>query len=211
MPASADPPATALDLRIAARLRAARHEHDLTLDALAARAGVSRAMISKIERGEASPTASLLARLCNALGFGLSTLFEDTGAAVSAKGSSPSRSPLAQRSAQTVWQDPETGYIRRNVSPRGWAAGMEIVEVTLPAGQTVFFDNAAPLALCQFIWLLDGALTMTVAGQTYPMQPGDCLHMTLDAPLTFHNSGKAAARYAVVIETPKPPHVRERP
>ena len=182
-----------------------------TLEALAARSGVSRAMISKIERGEASPTASLLARLSNALGFGLSTLFEDTDTIVPGSGNSPSRSRLAQRSAQTVWQDPETGYVRRNVSPRGWAAGMEIVEVTLPAGQTVVFDNATPLALGQFIWLLEGALTMTVAGQTYPMQPGDCLHMTLDAPLIFHNGGQAEARYAVVIETPKPPPARERP
>lgn len=195
-----------LDHRIAARIAAARAAQSLTLDALSERSGVSRAMISKIERGEASPTASLLAKLANALGFGLSALFEDDAAPAPKKSG-----PLLRRADQTVWRDPDTGYVRRNVSPRGMGAGMEIVDVTLPAGKKVFFDNSAPLPLAQFVWLLSGALTMTAHGRKYPMQPGDCLHMTLDRPVTFHNSGKTPAHYAVVIETPRPPSVRDNP
>ncbi|MGL5735666.1 MAG: helix-turn-helix domain-containing protein [Beijerinckiaceae bacterium] len=186
----------ALDHRIAARIRSARAEAGLTLEALADKSGVSRAMISRIERGETSPTAALLARLTNALGFGLSTLFEEEPAA-------HTPSPLLRRADQTQWRDPETGYIRRNVSPRGFGAGMEIVAVELPPGERVHFDNHAPLRISQFIWLLDGALTMTSGGDSYAMQPGDCLHTTLEAPLSFHNSGPDTARYAVVIETPR--------
>ncbi len=52
-----------------------RTARGMTLDGLAAQSGVSRAMISRIERGEASPTAQLLARLCSALGTTLSRFF----------------------------------------------------------------------------------------------------------------------------------------
>lgn len=64
-----------LESSIGERIRALRAENGLTLDQLAAESGVSRAMISRIERGEASPTASLLARICAALGLSLSGFF----------------------------------------------------------------------------------------------------------------------------------------
>lgn len=97
-----------LEQAIGIRIRTLRQEKALTLDDLAAASGVSRAMISRIERAEASPTASLLARICAALGLSLSAFFAEEGQA----------SPLAQRQEQQVWRDPETGYVRRSVSPR---------------------------------------------------------------------------------------------
>ena len=60
---------------VAERLKRLRVERGLTLDQLADLSGVSRAMISRIERSEASPTAALLARLCSALGVSLSVFF----------------------------------------------------------------------------------------------------------------------------------------
>src|SRR5262249_16948127 len=53
--------------RIAGRVRDLRAARGLTLDALAERSGVSRSMISLIERGESSPTAALLERLAAGL------------------------------------------------------------------------------------------------------------------------------------------------
>ena len=59
---------------IARRLRDERARRGWTLDDLARRAGVSKAMLSKLERCEASPTAALLGRISGALGMTLSTL-----------------------------------------------------------------------------------------------------------------------------------------
>ena len=56
-----------LNQRIGARIRIERESRSWSLSDLAERAGVSRAMIHKIERGESSPTAALLARLSGAL------------------------------------------------------------------------------------------------------------------------------------------------
>src|SRR6266545_3641170 len=63
-----------LSASLAATLYAARLARELTASALAERSGVSRAMIGKIERGEAQPTAALLGRLSAALGMTLSEL-----------------------------------------------------------------------------------------------------------------------------------------
>src|SRR5436305_735088 len=59
---------------LAARIALEREARGWSLAALAAKSGVSKAMISKIERGEASPTATLLGRLSGAFGLTLSTL-----------------------------------------------------------------------------------------------------------------------------------------
>ena len=64
-----------IDVMLAKRLRREREARAWTLVDLAARSGVSRAMISKIERGEASPTAALLGRLSAAFELTLSQLF----------------------------------------------------------------------------------------------------------------------------------------
>src|SRR4029079_18006322 len=62
------------DEALAAAVLGAREAQGLSTSALAERSGVSRAMIAKIERAEAQPTAALLGRLSGALGLTLSEL-----------------------------------------------------------------------------------------------------------------------------------------
>lgn len=179
-----------IDRRLGERLKAARQRHGLTLDALAGRTGVSRAMISRIERGESSPTATLLVRLGSGLGLTLSALLEEeTGSG-----------PLARRAAQPVWRDPASGYLRRNVSPRGTGSGFEIVEVELPAGAEVRLDSAAgAAALDQQIWVLRGRLDLTVESVRHDLAEGDCLQMHLRGPILYRNPGSEPIRYAVIL------------
>ena len=63
--------------RIARRISDLRKDRGFTLDALAERSGVSRSMISLIERGQSSPTAVVLDKLASGLAVTLATLFED--------------------------------------------------------------------------------------------------------------------------------------
>jgi transcriptional regulator with XRE-family HTH domain len=179
-----------LDRRLGARIKALRQTRDLTLDQLAQRSGVSRAMISRVERGESSPTAALLDRICTGLGIVLSALFRDEHQA----------GPLARHADQPVWTDPASGYIRRNVSPAGTGSGVEIVEVEMPMGARVLLD--APrggFRLDQQIWLLAGEIVITVGGREHSLCAGDCLAMLLDGPIAFQNPGEGPARYAVVL------------
>jgi transcriptional regulator with XRE-family HTH domain len=190
-----------LNQRIAARVRELRAARGLSLAALAARSGVSRSMISLIERGESSPTAVVLERLSVGLGVVLAALFEapaDTAA-------SPS-GPIARRADQPEWRDPGSGYRRRNVSPPGVTQPMRIVEVRFPAGARVAFETGAREArVHQQIWILEGAMDVTLGKQRHRLKPGDCLAMLLDQPTMFHNPTRKPARYAAVIASEPAP------
>lgn len=180
---------------IAARLKLLREESGLTLDGLATTSGVSRAMISRIERGEASPTASLLARICAALGLSLSQFFAESEALTS---------PLVKCGDQPTWQDPETGYVRRAVSPPRTGSDVDIVEVLLPASARVSFPpHPASKGMTQYIWLFEGALEMALGEQTYVLEPGDCLFMPVGEGHIFHNPSNSPTRYAVILDQRK--------
>jgi transcriptional regulator with XRE-family HTH domain len=101
--------ATDVNQRVAHRVRDLRARRGLSLDALALRCGVSRSMISRIERGESSATAVVLEKLAAGLDVSLASLFEAP---------QPTEAPVARRAEQPLWRDPQSGYVRRNVSPR---------------------------------------------------------------------------------------------
>jgi transcriptional regulator with XRE-family HTH domain len=186
----------ALDINahLAARLRALRSERGLTLDGLAERTGVSRSMISLIERGESSPTAVILNRLAAGLGVTLASLFAEKASA--------DASPLARRADQRTWCDPESGYLRRNLSPPGFPSPIELVEVILPSGARVAYDAAPrPLGISQQIWVIEGEIELAVGYDTYRLATGDCLSMRIDQPTVFRNPGERPARYVLALAT----------
>jgi transcriptional regulator with XRE-family HTH domain len=181
------------DLAIGARLKALRATHQLTLDELATRSGVSRAMISRIERGEASPTAALLARLSEALGLSLSAFFADDGEAEA--------SPVSRKASQKLWRDPHTGYLRRSVSPPGMQSRVDIVEVDFPPHARVSFPpREESRAMTQHVWLFEGVLEMVIGDTVHTLHPGDCLFMDIGDAFDFHNPSDKPARYAVILD-----------
>jgi transcriptional regulator with XRE-family HTH domain len=181
-----------LNLRIANRIAGLRKAQKLSLDALAARSQVSRSMLSLIERGESSPTAVVLEKVAVALGVTLASLFEDT-TVVDAQ-------PVQRRVEQPVWRDPQSGYLRRNVSPPESVTPLQLVEVEFPPGARVAYESGVrSQRVHQLIWLLDGAMEIRVGEQDYRLEQGDSLAFELNQPVVFHNPGPIAARYAVVL------------
>lgn len=182
-----------VDAFLAARVRDLRRDRDLTLEQLAALSGVSRSMISLIERQETSPTAAVLNKLADALGISLPALF-----AGDARAADPD--PVSRRADQPVWTDPASGYVRRQLSPAGVDSPLELVEVTFPAGETVVFDNPVRrVGVEQQAWVVKGAMDITHNGRTWTLHAGDCMAMTLGDRITFHNPGSQAARYVLAL------------
>lgn len=179
-----------LDRAIGERVRALRAARGLTLEVLADKSGVSRAMLSRIERGESNPTAQLLGRVCAGLDVTLSALFAETERAAS---------PLARRADQVVWRDPATGYVRRAVTPPNSGAAADIVDVEFPPGASVTMESSRTPALDQQIVLLAGRMDITVGDATHRLEAGDCLYMPLGQPVSFHNPGTKTAHYLVVV------------
>lgn len=192
-------PRVDINERIATRVRELRQVLGLGLDALASRSGVSRSMISLIERGESSPTAVVLDKLAVGLGVTLGALFNMPEAEVK---SPPS--PVARREDQPEWKDPDSGYVRRNVTPPGVHYPIQIVEAHFPPGARVAFETSARSnRVHQQIWILDGTMEITVGKDRHRLNQGDCLAMELNLPILFRNPTRKLARYMVVIaETP---------
>jgi transcriptional regulator with XRE-family HTH domain len=175
---------------LAARLKAEREARAWSVAELAARSGVSRAMISKIERAEASPTAALLGKLSGAFGLTLSALL------ARAEGATGGR--LSRRGAQAQWTDPATHYRRRAVSPPT-GGPLEIVEVELPPGAEVSFPAAAYTFRYHQILVLTGTLTLTEGGVEHALAKGDCLELGAPAPVSYANRTARPCRYLVAL------------
>lgn len=179
-----------IEARIAGRLKTRREELGLSLADLAARSGVSKAMISRIERREASPTAALLGRLCAGLDITLSGLM----AAVEDKSL-----VLLPVGAQPLWRDPETGFERRAVTPAGTGSTVEIVQAELPAGTRIAYPALPAGAYDQHILGISGRLRFESGSDSFAIGPGDCLHCALDQPHAFANETAEPCRYLVII------------
>ncbi len=178
-----------LDRRIGATVRAEREARRWSLTDLAERAAVSRAMIHKIERGDASPTATLLSRLSGAFGLSMSTLI--------ARAETPA-GRLLRRADQPVWVDPQSGYVRRHVSPRS-ELPVDLVRVELPSGAVVPMPAASYAFIRQLIWVLRGSLVFVEGPVRHALAQGDCLELGPPADCEFRNESDQPCIYAVVV------------
>ena len=178
-----------LSVSLAVTLHAARLARELSASALAERSGVSRAMIGKIERGQAQPTAALLSRLSAALSMTLSELVAH------AEGNDQR---LVRATDQPTWTDPGTGYHRRAVSP-ATGGPLELVEVDLPAGARVSYPSDAYAFIHQQIWVLEGHLRFREGDTEHELDVGDCLQLGPPAPCTFINPTRESCRYLIAL------------
>jgi transcriptional regulator with XRE-family HTH domain len=178
------------DIRLAERLRALRRARGWSLDELSALSGVSRASLSRIENGEVSPTASVLGRLAGAHRTTVSRLLADI------EGDAPA---LVRRSEQREWVDPATGFRRRLVSPPAVGFDCELLSCELPVGARIDYPLPPRLGLEHHLFLMDGALELTVEGTVHRLHAGDCLRFKLMGPSRFVANGQRPARYILVL------------
>jgi len=177
-----------IDALLAGRLRKERLERNWSMQDLANRAGVSKAMIGRMEQGEVSPTAHLLSKIANAFELTLSTLL--------ARSESDQGEYLA-RDDQPVWVDPQTRYIRRSVSAAG-AKGPDLAEVVLPPRTEVHFDEQSCALSSQQILVLDGGLVFEGPQKSFVLAAGDWLQVPDAGPRTFVNRKSEPCRYLLV-------------
>jgi len=178
-----------IESRLANRIKAEREVRGWSLGDLAERSGVSKAMISKIERGESSPTATLLGHLSGAFGLTVSTLL------ARAEGT---MSRLVRAREQAVWQDAETGFRRTAVSPEG-ATAIQLVCSELPPGASIAYPASSYAFIHQQIWMLRGILHFIEGEETHELRDGDCLQLGSPTDCRFENRQRKACTYLVVV------------
>ncbi|MDI3387772.1 XRE family transcriptional regulator [Streptomyces sp. B-S-A8] len=180
--------------RIAARVRAERDRRRWTLAQLAEASGVSQAMISRIERGESSPTAVVLGKLSAAFRLSVASLL---ALAEEGQPASDDATDVRRGADAAEWRDPATGYRRRQITGARFPA--EVAEVRLPAGARVPYPAAAFAFVRQVVWVLDGRLTFHDGDTVHELDAGDTIELARPADRVFANTTDSECRYAVVL------------
>ncbi|MEJ8475458.1 helix-turn-helix domain-containing protein [Roseibium algae] len=189
---------SSLETQLAARLTGLRQARGWSLEEMAEKSDVSRASLSRIERGETSPTAVVLGRLCKAFQLPMAVLFaqaEDRGA------------DHIVYDEQATWTDPQSGFRRRSLSPARPGYRGSMISGELPAGARVSYADTPIPDLEHHLWLQSGELEVTLGGSatgdvTHRLSAGDSLRFKLNGPNSYHAPGPDTAHYILTVVTP---------
>jgi transcriptional regulator with XRE-family HTH domain len=176
---------------LADEVRLHRKQRDLSLEALATLSGVSRSMISKIERGEAVPSTTVLSRLAEALGVTFSRLMAPE---------TEREILLIPAARQPVLRDEASGFLRRCLSPVLPGRGIDWVLNTLPPNASTGEFVAHRRGVSEYIYVLTGKLQAVIGDRVLVANQGDSLYFEADAGHAFTNIGSGPCEYFLVID-----------
>jgi transcriptional regulator with XRE-family HTH domain len=177
------------DSAIAERIRMERDARNWSIAELAEKALVSKAMISRIERGEANPTATLLVKIATAFDLTMASFFSRI---------EEKQERVSRFAAQSLWTDPETGYHRRQVLAQP-GFPLEIAEVELPPDQQVALPCSSYTFVRQAIWVKSGTLRIFEGGEWHELAEGDSLAFGPPSDVIFANGSDRPCTYAVFL------------
>lgn len=180
--------------KVAGMLRAVRKEQQLTLDDLAQRSGVSRSMLSQIERGESNPTLATLWNLTQALGVDFAGLLGKESAVDAASGQVER---LAAQRTPTIDSQGERCRLRI-LSPPALAGNVEWYELRLEAGGALVSDAHAP-GCREHLTVLEGRVGVQSGLREEEGEAGDTLRYRADVGHRIAALGGAPAKALLVV------------
>jgi transcriptional regulator with XRE-family HTH domain len=176
---------------VGATLQKMRLQRGLTLDDLSRAAGVSKSMLSQIEREKANPTIAVAWRLANALGVGIEELLSSQSREVE------SIHILEPHETPTLPGN-HAGYVLRILGPMELAGKYEWYELTLaPDGALV--SNPHDPGTTEYLTLLHGTLEVEVDGTKKKLKTGGSARYAADKAHAIRNAGKTEAKALLVV------------
>lgn len=191
---------TGLDMtELGARVRATRLARGLALIAVAGRAGVSRSMLSAVERGGKVPTVLMLDRIATALDTSIARLLGEERAA---------RVIILRHAAQDVARGP-SGWERRILSPVLPGVEFELMRTTIPPGVDAGVFAPHTRGSREYLAMERGTLQLMVDGTPYTLRAGDSAYYAGDCHHQFVNPGREPCVYYLAMELGESgPHAR---
>jgi transcriptional regulator with XRE-family HTH domain len=177
--------------KVGARVRSLRRERGLTIEQLAAATGLTKGFISQLERDRTAPSLSSIARICDALGVRLSTIFErDPAPALVRRHERPKvDSPFATDNHLLSSRDEERFQaIESEIAP-GAGAGDELY--SLPGEM-------------EFVYVLEGSLELQVGDEKHVLDQGDAITYPLSKPHTWRNASDTKSLRVLWVSVPNP-------
>lgn len=181
----------ALDMTVLGhRIRGERRRRDLTLAQLADASGVSRSMLSEVERGRRVPTVLVLDRIATGLRTSVARLLRDE---------QPSRTVLLRHDEQTVARD-ASGWERRVLSPVLPGVEFEFMRTTIGPGVDAGVFQPHDAGAREYLAVEAGTLRLSLDGDERELHRGDSIFYPGDRHHGFANPGTEPCVYYLAME-----------
>jgi transcriptional regulator with XRE-family HTH domain len=180
--------------RVGAALAALRQQRGLSLDELSRLAGVSKSMLSQIERNQANPTVAVVWRLSTALGIGLGDLLGDRRPAEPLLTTVPAH-------ATPLLASPDGKCELRILGPIELAGRFEWYLLTVQPGGTLDSQAHEPGSR-EHLTVHSGALEVQAGPESTRVRHGETARYAVDVPHRIHNPGKTVAQALLVVLHP---------
>lgn len=182
-------PADAISSHLCRRVKQLRDERGWSLDSLSKACGVSRSMLSQIERNQTNPTLAVMFRIAQAFGMSLGQLVETPGAT--------SNVDVIRASDRAYHYRSDKDCEIRTLSPLHLEKDVEFYEVTLQPGGALrsspHFEGTR-----EFLTVQKGSVRVESAGDAEELQPGDSASYRADVPHAIVNTGRGLAMIFLV-------------
>ncbi|MGG3123075.1 XRE family transcriptional regulator [Priestia megaterium] len=176
---------------IAKNLKAYRESKKLSLEKVAEVTGVSKTMISQIERGESSPTITTIWKIANGLKISFTSLINNP---------QPDTKVITMSEVQTLVED-KGKYRLYPYFPFEDDRRFEVYSVEIEKGGFLSADSHRERTE-EFLTIYDGELTVRVNDVEYTVKKGDSIRFKADRPHAYHNSGETLTRLSMVLYYP---------
>lgn len=176
---------------VGATLQKLRLERSLTLEDLSRAAGVSKSMLSQIEREKANPTIAVAWRLANALGIGIEELLAGTP-------KQPDAIRVLEPHETPTLPGTHAGYVLRILGPMELAGKFEWYELTLaPDGALV--SNPHDPGTTEHLTVLNGTIEVEAGESRKKLKTGGTARYDADRNHVIRNAGKTEAKALLVV------------
>ena len=177
-------PAEAVSSQLCRRVKQLRDERGWSLDSLSKACGVSRSMLSQIERNQTNPTLAVMFRIAQAFGMSLGRLVEMPGAT--------SNVDVIRAADRAYHYRSDKDCEIRTLSPLHLEKDVEFYEVTLQPGGALrsspHFEGTR-----EFLTVQKGSVRVESAGDAEDLEPGDSASYRADVRHAIINTGRSAA------------------
>jgi transcriptional regulator with XRE-family HTH domain len=185
-------------MELGANIHTLRTDQGLTLEALAEKSGVSRAMLSDVERGAKSPTVRIVAQIAQALDCTVAHLLGE-----------PPPVPhqpavqVVRRKERTVTVEPRTDVERHLLAPSFVRRGVEVLMYAIPGNSRTSLPVQPPGAEAH-LTVTRGMLVCKLGAQEVKLDDGDSVQFDADVEQTFINNEKKPCRFFMVVDAARP-------
>ncbi len=178
---------------LGSNIRTWRQRQGLTLEELAERTGVSRAMLSDIERGVKNPTIRVVVQIAEGFGCTVSQLLGE-------QAQKTETVIVTRHDERQILVDPHTGAQRHLLSPAFLQRGIEVIWYVIPPQQTGSFPPHQP-GVVEHITVVQGRLNCQLGDWQGTLASGDSVFFQANVPHDLHNPGPEPCYFFLLIDS----------